>query len=316
MMRRLGCLLVLCIVLAISAFYPQRQAAWASGDASEMYITLKSGGSSQTELAVSKQKMHEEYDVEDASEFESFFGGYIEILNGYSDDVDVLKVTEYSETDAFYTVSLSTRRLDKIGGLGDIYYRLGSTYASFADQTETLEGYYGGVRGRVTCTVYPRTDSGRTQMTHILSRGDNRGYSVTAQQYENGGVRTVEFEGFSSYLAGTKDRIVTFKAAQLLFPESITIKLDGKLQYVSSEGIEVLDESTVRLTPREVVTSEGETISLWLGYFTYTPGLSPFAVGCICVAAAAVVGVLIYCGVRYGWFSELAARIRGGKSKN
>ena len=314
-MRRIGCLLALVLAVAACVLSPQPLAARAEGETPGMYVTLRSGGSSDTELVVEKQRMREEYGLESLADFQRFFGDYIAILNGYSDDVDVLNIEEYAETDACYTVSLSTRRLDKIGGLGDIYYRLGSTYASFSDQMETLEGYYSGVRGRVTCTVYPRTDAGRTQVTHVLARADNPGYEIAAQRYADGALQTAAFEDFSAYLAGTKDRIVTFRAAQLLFAESITIRLDGKLCYVSSENIEVLDESTLRLTPREVTTSEGETIALWLGYFTYSPGLSPFAIGCICVLTAAVVGAVIFCGIRYSWFSALAGRIRGGKQR-
>lgn len=275
-----------------------------------MFMTLKSGGSSDVQLNVEKEKMKDEYGIESLAEFQSFFGQYIRILNEYSDDMDVLNIHTYEETNQLYRIEFSTRRLDKIGGLGSIYYRLGSTYSTFVNEMETLESYYEGVRGRVTYTVYPRIEGEQTQRTCILSRVDNSSYVIKAQKYGAEGLQTVDFSLFAQYLGKTKDRIVTFNSTHLLFTESITIELDGELQYASTEGVEVIDQNTIRLLPHEAVTSDGETIKLWLGYFVYKPNISPFAIGCICVAAVVIIGIFIWCGIRYAWFTSFARRFR------
>lgn len=300
-----------CLIAASAGPVP----AGAESEEYGMFVTLKSGGSSDVRLCVEKEKMRAEHGLADIAAFRSFFEDYIAILNGYSDDVDVLKIKGYEEGETSYTVRMATRRLDKIGGLGDIYYRLGSTYASFTDQMEAIEGYYSGVRGRVTTTVYPRTQDGRTQKTYVLSRGENAGYRISAVRYAEEGSSAQEYEVFYKYLSGTKNRVVSFKSAQFLFTEKIVIRLDGKLRYLSSEGVEALDERTLLLTPRNVVDSEGNELSLWLGYFVYDPDLSPFAIGAICVLSAAALGGFVWLAVRYRWFSLIAARLRRRRSE-
>ena len=54
-----------------------------------------------------KEKMLADYGLADIAAFRSFFEDYIAILNGYSDDVDVLKIKGYEEGETSYTVRMA-----------------------------------------------------------------------------------------------------------------------------------------------------------------------------------------------------------------
>lgn len=299
--KRIGKIFIVLLLLFCTIVCSLGNTAAIETTGNSMDVVLKDGGKTKVTLTVSSEKM-EKYDVEDIEDFKLFFSEYVEILNGSSEDVDVLKIVSYSAYNEGYSVTLSTRRIDKIGGLGEIYYRSGKTFSTFTQNMTKIEDYYDSVSDKVTTTLYPRDASDKTQVTHKFKL---KGESIEASRIKNGNAEVVSYESFNEYLSGTKDKIVTFKAANFVFADSIVIRLNGKIKYVSSSCVEVLDKNTVKLVPIQAMDSEtGETLSLYLGYFTYKANLSGIFIGLIALGITAL-AVLIFCCVKFRWLGRL-----------
>lgn len=264
---------------------------------------IKNGGGLEMEVAVSKEKLSAFYSVTDFEQFKSFFNDYISVINNNSDDVDVLKIKSFAETEDSYRVNISTRRLDTIG-LGTLDYRTGATYAAFTGEMDTLEFYYDGINDKIPHLVYPRT-SEKTQITYTIRPAQNS-VNIKAKKYSKGVTNEVTFQDFKKYLSDTQDKIVTFKMANLVFADSILIRLNGNIRYVSSQGIEVLDENTVKLTPIHLTANDGTEntqIKAFIGYFTYKANLSPLAIGSIVTVGTLFLVFVVLC-VRFKWISR------------
>ncbi len=287
------------VVLAVVLSFVTVSTAFA-GSGSSLEASLTNGGKANVTLNVSCDKV-EKYGVKSVEDFKKFFNAYVDILNGYSEDVDVVRVENYSTYDGGYSVTLSTRRIDKIGGIGEIYYRVGSTFSTFTQNMGKIENYYDAVNDKVTCTIYPRVEGGKTQITHKFRL---RGETITAKQVNGDSLKVVSYSDFSSYLEKTKDKVITFKMANLNFVDDITLNLNGKIKFVSSSCVEVVNSNTVKL--RSVTVQDQETneeIKLFLGYLTFKENLSAFAIGAIIVGGIGL-AVLIFCFIKFKWISK------------
>ena len=83
-------------------------------------------GKLNIDLVIRKEKVEEH--VENLEEFKTYFEPYIANLNSASGDTDFFETSNYSEQSESYTVTVHTRRVDKLKGLGDMRYGLSENF--------------------------------------------------------------------------------------------------------------------------------------------------------------------------------------------
>lgn len=293
-------LVTVCVFLLALAFFVTPTGVARANSNSTFDVTLKNGGKATVTLTVSSDKMNG-YGVNDLEGFKTFFQGYVDILNGASEDVDVIKVNDYSSFDGGYTVTLTTRRISKVGGIGTINYRKGKTLSKITADMDTIESYYDSLNDKVTWNIYPQLQDGTTKVT---GKFRVRGETITAKKYIGGSFSALNFTSFKDYLEATNDKVVTFKMANFIFADDITLHLNGKIKMVSSTCVQVIDENTIKLTPMTVKDSDtNEDISLFIGYFSYKENLSVLAI-CGIVLGCLGLGALIFCFIKFKWISR------------
>lgn len=116
--------------------------------------------------------------------------------------------------------------------------------------------------------------------------------------------------------AGNRDRVFTFFMAGLEGLESVTFRFDGKIKIYGGKNVELIDDSTIRVTPVEMkakvssssVTGEARTENVFLGYVLIKTNVSPLL---ICLAVAG--GLIIAGGVAYGIISGFFKRMVKGR---
>ena len=275
--------------------------------------SLNGNGNADVEVYVTKQKV-EDMGISTFDEFKTYFEGYVRYLNLSAKDEKPLNIESYTQTEDGYLIEMNTRRISAIVGLGrgdgSIQYREGSVFATLATDMSELEYMYDWVEETLSRKVY--TPSG--EQTTIKYEIVDESVYIEAQKRTENGFESMEFEQFSSYLENTKDKIVRFVLGGLSLIETITLKVNGRINYVSSEGIEVIGKDTVKISAVEYSLKNGGSIGGMIGYFTFSENLSPFAIGCIIVGCIAL-GVLIFCFIKFKWIQRFFASDVWGKMK-
>lgn len=286
--------------LALSVIVLIMPTAVAHADNGGLDVSLENGGNARITLTVSSDKMSE-YGVNDLESFKTFLKGYVDILNGASEDVDVINIGEFSSDDNGYTVTINTRRISKVGGIGSISYREGKTLSTITADMDSIENYYDSLNDKVSWNIYPSTQDGATKQT---GRFRVKGESIVAKRYDGGNFTTLNFKDFKGYLTGTTDQVITFKMANFIFAEDIVLHLNGNVQMVSSTCVKVIDQRTVRLTPITVKdTDTNEDISLFIGYLSYKQDLSVLAI-CGIVLGCLALATLVFCFIKFKWIKR------------
>lgn len=233
---------------------------------SSMGVELFRDGKGSVTVSVKKERVVDF--APDRASFEEYFNDYVKAINSASGQVTALDVKKYSETDTHYRVTLKTRRIDKIKGIGKLLYGDMDGFLKTSDQKDELNYGYKGFIPTVmksypdgTATTYfTRYDS------YVYERDENGGIKYKTDENgdflldENGEkqpnykkkdtvkiennfvmkAKTVdsgkEIKNFSAlekeFSKNTKDRIVFFRLVDFLVDE-ITLELPGNVKYVS-----------------------------------------------------------------------------------
>lgn len=279
---------------------------------SSMSVDVLKSGSGDVSVAVRKEKVAD--DLPDLNAFKTYFNGYVAAMNSKSTDTDALSVKGYSEDEDYYRATVSTRRLDNIGGLGTIRY--GTTKSYVTTNTKYLDDIEYAYQGFMNFSLQRVYADGDWQ-THKMTPQDN----ALCMQAKTVDGETLTFNAFKSELLKTDDNhILYFQMAEFSLIDEITLKLPGKVKFVSVlkntetdeelGGIEV-NGSTVTLTPVSLNYSktvkneqnENETVTYQLdsffGYFVYEKGVSGWAIAGIVIGVLAL-GAFVWFGIVKG----------------
>ncbi|MBQ8684820.1 MAG: hypothetical protein IJ514_01455 [Clostridia bacterium] len=267
---------------------------------SSMSVGISNSGSGEVVLSVRKENAADI--APDRASFEAYMNEYVAKLNSESVDTDVLTVEGYEEDDTHYRVTVSTRRIDTIGGLGDIIYE--NTKSFCENDLKNLEKIKDGYDQLVMPSilrVYPNAEAVR----HVMDPEDNP-IEIKARSTDSGEI--LSFEDFESELrASEKDHILFFQLADLKLVDEITFELPGEVKFVSvmsdyetGEEIETVSYSGSSVTVKgtELLFSTGEK-NAFFGYFVYSEGVSPWLIAGIVVGVLGL-GALVYFGIIKG----------------
>ena len=289
------------------------------GSASLLRTSNMRDGKARVEVAVKKEKVSEE--APDLSSFSSYFNDYVERLNsasGYYYDYAYYTVNGYRESDDAFFVDLSTRRVDKLKGLGGFDYGLSEQYFEIdKSRSENLEYFYDGKDRVALNRVYP-------DGTESLFRVSALGHSLCLNTAQG---QPLAFADAEKAMTSSGNHVVHFNLIDLPMIESISVKVDGSVCYYSSltkggEKIKnvVVEDNRVTIYPVSAKaiktikatsrTSESTTLAnfdLYLGYFVYRQNLSRYAISGFIVLGILLATVL-YLGIAKRKFAEIFSK--------
>lgn len=283
--------LVTCILVSVISKIPTTYADTTS-------VSLFSSGKSSLTIEVDADRLSDSVKDEDA--FKEYFQSYVDLINNRSGDNDFVIPEKYEKTNNRYKVTISTRRIDKLIGIGELVYSKGDNL--LPDTSESLQKYARGTVKERIRRVYPG-DNENEKLYYI-------GYSDYSKEQEiaifpksaNTGEK-VQVQDFMSALSDGGNKLVVFKMVDLCFIDKITVTLSGTIKYVSSEGVKLLDKNTIEITPMPVRANLDGTngdevqVNAMLGYVVYDEGMTPLALGIILICVIWLTAFIIYLGV-------------------
>ena len=257
--------------------------------------TLFSGGKSSITLDIDSSKLED--GLREEAAFVAYFQGYLDAINKKSGDTDFVILDRCETTQQGFRVTVSTRRIDKLQGIGEFVYSEVDKLLP-ADE-ESLQNYARGTVKMRIRRVYPGTDA-EEKLFYIGYSDFSKAQELTISPLSADSGKQVSFGDFASDLTGGGRKLVMFKMPDMSFITKMTVTLSGNVQYVSSECVTVVDKNTVEITPisinANIGKSDGEevTIPMMLGYVVYDEGITPLTL-CIIVLIGIWGAALIAC---------------------
>ena len=239
------------------------------------------------------------------SDFSTAIKKNIDGINLVSGDDDILKLGKITKIANGYEVSIKLRRIDKVKAIGEFDYAdLNKFLIEGSERRRLIENWSNGV-WRYSGSAVISGERGHVDITR-----DHDGKQEVIPQTANG--EKVAFDKFvSDNLENKNLKLFSFfmPALDRTIGEvtSLTFRIDGKIAYFAGNGIEKIDDNTVKLTPKtikadvtqkdesgEFITELNTDISVAYGYVVFSQGLSPVAVALIIIAALIVFGLITY----------------------
>lgn len=268
-------------------------------------------GKLNIDLTVEKSKLPN--DITNLDEFSSFFDDYLLLLNeqcpNNTKDNDFYRASNYKEVSNAYGVTVSTRRVDKLGGLGKITYGLSENY--FKHSTNNFDDFENNYQGNVSrenlIRVYP--DKTKASFKRVKLE---KNYGLNILDKETNEI--LSLEDAKQQVSKKGNHFISFKLIDFNFIETISFKVDGSINFVSNlvRGDDVVENVTVdgnRVTIRPVpCTAQLENVevetNIFIGYFSYHQNMSPVLISLIITGSILLVTVL-YFGIFRGYFKKI-----------
>ena len=306
MTKKIFKFILLCIMAMICTFLTT---------SNTMAMELFRDGKGEINVSINQDRLPD--GLENIDDFTAWMDAYVYKLNIESGDIDFIERKNVVQTDKGYSVTLRLRRIDKIKGLGEITYGTASSVLSYEENLTTIKNWDNGIVREKIKKVYSDLPNGVLvdSKNFQFKKGEN---NIRIQPFQSKGKKIVSYEAFDNAYAQSDRKMVIFKLPDLRFVENITISFAGKVECVSSQGIEIIGNDTVKMTPFAMKDASGDASSCVFGYVVYKQSMSPLAIGAIVIACVAL-GTLIVLGICKGWFkrffkSQLVARLVKHKS--
>lgn len=250
-------------------------------------VSLFSSGKSSITIEIDRSQLAKEQ--QDDTAFAAYFQEYLDAINQKSGDTDFVVLENCETTEQGFRVTVATRRVDKLLGIGEFIYS-GVEDILPADE-ESLANYAKGTVKMRIRRVYPGGDDAEI-LYYIGYSAFSKSQNLTISPVSAASGDKVSYADFASDMKGDSRKLLVFKMPDLSFISKMTVTFSGNIRYVSSEGVRVIDDRTIEITPISVNANigkaEGEeiTIPMMLGYVVYDAGMSPL------VLAAIVIGII------------------------
>ena len=295
-MNKKGCLLAaalaLSLVVCISIFVLSTQTAVYPGTTS---ITLFDSGKCSATIEVDGSKL--DPGLEDEAAFLAYFQTYLDSINSRSGDSDYLTVEECQKTEKGYTVTVSTRRVDKLSGIGEIEFSAGDSM--LPEVEDTLNSYIkGNLKVRVL-RVYPGEEA-KEKLFFIGYSTHSKNPNLKLRPVDIQTGEKVDTDAFMNALTAGGKQLLMFNLPDMSFIEKITLTLPGDIQYIPSQGVKAVDGRTVEITPVKLNANLKDrngpetTLEAMVGYVVYQKDLSPVALGAILIGGIWLITLVIY----------------------
>lgn len=225
-----------------------------------------------------------------------------------SAESDRLSLGSISETEDAWIVTMNFKRISNLGGLG--YYRF-LDGKSFGQQrvernlfSNFAKGSFSSKGSNYDNKTYTIAEDEKNAVQPLTAEGEQVDLSVFSDQ--SGAYYTEDYTFFSYVICGFED--VT----------SIEFSFPGKIAVIGDRNLELLDDSTVRVTPFAVTADvigidengqayreEGVSQTAFAGYVIFLPDTDytlPIVLGCI--GLLLIAGIIL--GITTGAFRKFA----------
>lgn len=225
-----------------------------------------------------------------------------------SAESDRLSLGSISETEDAWIVTMNFKRISNLGGLG--YYRF-LDGKSFGQQrvernlfSNFAKGSFSSKGSNYDNKTYTIAEDEKNAVQPLTAEGEQVDLSVFSDQ--SGAYYTEDYTFFSYVICGFED--IT----------SIEFSFPGKIAVIGDRNLELLDDSTVRVTPFAVTADvigidengqayreEGVSQTAFAGYVIFLPDTDytlPIVLGCI--GLLLIAGIIL--GITTGAFRKFA----------
>jgi hypothetical protein len=317
------CVLTLCFAAAL----PERYACAAEG-ASYANGSLNKDGKLKLAITVEKSELDEE--LQDGEAFKAYVNTIVKFINSSSKDNDMVVLKGIGESASSYKVSVATRRLNSnFAGLGDFGWS--PLYKFIAPESDTYMRLALMAAGNLRCTLAKPFDGIAGQVQIEAGADKNEVYIKPVDVAANREITVEEFSAAGG-AASKKHYITSFRIPDVRSISKVTVKLPGKVKFISSECVKVLSSDTVEIVPvtlkanvnrqeyvldengepvkdasgvtvtRPVVERDKE-ISCLFGYVAYEHSPDYALIAVLCVLGAGLV-VFVVLGFVKHWFAK------------
>lgn len=267
-------------------------------------------GKLNIDLVIRKEKVEEH--VDNLEEFKTYFEPYINELNATSGDTDYFETSNYSEQSSTYTVTVHTRRVDKLKGLGDIRYGLSENFFEHNTNNVDLidEIYEGKIRQNLS-----RTYQDGSKKLFKFSATDRLMNKYSVQLKEND--QFIEKEEAFNRISQGGGHVIAFQLIDLKLVDEIKFNVHGNIRFVSTLKTPTgdinnikQDGKTITISPVKCYASvdnvQVET-NLFIGYFAYTQYISPVLLS-LFICLGILLLTILYFGIFRGYFRKIFSK--------
>ena len=165
--------------------------------------TLFSGGKSSITLDIDSSKLED--GLREEAAFVAYFQGYLDAINKKSGDTDFVILDRCETTQQGFRVTVSTRRIDKLQGIGEFVYS--EVEKLLPADEESLQNYARGTVKMRIRRVYPGTDA-EEKLFYIGYSDFSKAQELTISPLNADSGKQVSFGDFASDLTGGGRKLV------------------------------------------------------------------------------------------------------------
>lgn len=242
----------------------------------------------------------------------------LEGYNSVSTRSNVVNLNKISGSENGYTAEIGFQRIDKVKGLGNI------SYGKFSDLLS---------EGSEMSELLSRWESGKLRDSAIVVKYGKSSSVVVKNEY-NTGIRIrpelvngsdTDVESLANNSSLSKDKMFIFRLYDVENVSSVTIRFPGKVKAVSSVGLSVIDERTIKLTPVAIIADvtgtnnevrPQDTIQSFIGYVVFESGVNPIIIAVIIAIVVLIFVVLILMYFYYGYKKGIIKKLRAEDEKS
>ena len=340
-------ILLLAAFICLTAFAGKAYAATESG-ASYGTASLSKDGKVQLTLSIDKTALQE--NLRGKNNFVEYVSAMVKSIKSSSQDSDMITLKKIEDNGASYSVRISTRRINSnLKGMGDFAWAKLSTFTT--PESDTYNRLALMANGNLRCQLAkPFGDlSGYIEIEAGTKK--NQVYIKPVDAVANKEMTVDEFSA-AGQNASDKMHISMFRIPDVKGIEKIKVELPGKVKYVSSECVKVVNENTIEIVPVKIIANivrneyvldengdkiydesgvaavrpiieKDKEVNCMFGYVAYEHGPNWWLIGILSALGAGLL-VLILLGFVKGWFAKFfgierkakRTKKRGVKSAN
>ena len=286
------------------------------GSCSTAHIELNRDGSGTATITVAKGEGVSENTIR--NEMRDIFESV-----GMASDGDEHRLTMKSltEEEDYYTIVIEFKRIQYVKGIGSFGYQDASSFLEDNNATKDLENWSKGNYGSYTSYngnlyKFEKNAALGFDATHVDS-GETVLISPTEEQRaKDNAVGFMDRDGIMS--KHKRGKAFTFFLADLEGLQSITVSFKGKVHAYGGQNVEVLNDSTIKVTPISLkaditgldaegnpMRERGVNVNCFVGCVYFELEFNPIVLWGLIILGVALVAFIVL-GIIKGWFKKFA----------
>lgn len=284
------------------------------GSCSTAHVEIDRDGSGTATITVAKGEGVSENSIRD--ELREMFDSV-----GLASDGDEhrLKMESLTESEEYFSIVISFKRIQYIKGIGSFGYQDSTAFLEDNNATKSLENWSKGNYGTFTSyngSIYKFDKSSDLSFDPIhVESGNKVLVTPTEEQRTAGASGFLDRDGLLSQ--HKRGKAFTFFLADIEGLQSITFSFKGNVIAYGGQNVEVVDESTVKVTPVKAQANikgldangspviADEEVNCFVGCVYVQLEFNPVLLWALIIGGAVILTLIILAVVK-GWFKKMA----------